>query len=351
MQKNELYIQEDLLDGLRALIDSSRRRMAATVNQEMIVLYWNIGQMIQAEILKFDRQGYGEQITQKVGYELQTQYGRGFGPRVLQRTVQFYNSFPDFGNASTLSTPLTWSHFVELLPIQDKLKRDFYAEMARIDSWSVRTLREKIGKMLYERTAISQKPDNIITDSLSLVKADGKLTPQMVLQDPYVIDYLNLPKNYNENQLETAILDQIETFLLELGAGFSFLARQKRISVDGEDYYIDLLLYNRYLKRLVVLELKTTHFKPAHKGQMELYLNWLNKHERQPGEEPPLGIILCTHKGREIIQLFDLVSNNIHVAQYLTILPPKDVFVQRLQEIIDQTKEIYPATYQEDSSE
>jgi predicted nuclease of restriction endonuclease-like (RecB) superfamily len=171
--------------------------------------------------------------------------------------------------------------------------------MCRIDSWSVRILREKIGKMLYERTAISQQPDNRIVDSLNLVKSKDKLTPQLILQDPYVIDFLNLPKNYSESQLESSILDQIETFLLDLGAGFCFVARQKRIPVGGDDFYIDLLLYNRYLKRLVVIELKTTHFKPAHKGQIELYLNWLNKYERQPDEDSPIGIILSPKKTKK----------------------------------------------------
>jgi len=304
---------------------------------------------IQTEILKSAKPEYGEQITKKLGAALQSEYGRGFEPRVLQRTIQFYKLFPDFEMASTLSTRLTWSHFVELLPIQDKLKRDFYAEMCRVDSWSVRTLREKIGKMLYERTAISQQPNKVIEDSLSLVRAEDKLTPQLILQDPYVIDFLNLPKNYSESHLESAILDQIEKFLLELGVGFCFVARQKRISVGGEDFYIDLLLYNRHLKRIVVIELKTTPFKPAHKGQMELYLNWLNKYERQPDEDSPLGIILCTEKGKEMMKLFDLVSNNIHVAEYLTVLPPK--FEQKVQDIIHKTKEIYSLIAKDDEDE
>jgi len=250
-----------------------------------------------------------------------------------------------------VSTQLTWSHIVELLPIQNKLKRDFYTEMCRIDSWSVRTLREKIGKMLYERTAISQLPDSVIEDSLSVVKSEDKFTPQLILQDPYVIDFLNLPKNYSETQLESSILDQIEKFLLEIGIGFCFVARQKRISVGGNDFYIDLLLYNRYLKRLVVIELKTTPFKPAHKGQMEFYLNWLNKYERQTEEDSPIGIILCTEKDKGIIKLFDLVSNNIHVAQYLTILPPKEVFEKKVQDIINKTKETYPLIFKNEEEE
>jgi len=340
--------QDKLLSNLRSLIDASKNRLATTVNQEMTLLYWNMGRTIQTEILKFERPEYGEQVIDKLGASLHSDYGRGFGPRVLRRTIHFFNCFPDFEIVSTVSTQLTWSHFVELIPIQDKKKRDFYAEMCRMDSWSVRTLREKIGKMLYERTAISQQPGKVIEDSLSLVKSEDKLTPSLVLQDPYVIDFLNLPKNYSESQLESAILNQIEEFLLELGVGFCFVARQKRLSVGSNDFYIDLLLYNRYMKRLVVIELKTTHFKPAHKGQMELYLNWLNKYERQPDEDSPMGIILCTEKGKEIINLFDLVSSNIHVAQYLTILPPKEVFEKKVQEIISQTKAIYPLSIKDE---
>lgn len=343
--------QEDLLKVLKSLIDNSKSKITQTINQELTLLYWQIGKTIQTEILHFEKPEYGEQITKKIGVALQSEYGQGFSPRILQRTIQFYKLFPDFEMTSTLSTRLTWSHFVELLPIQDSQKREFYAEMCRLDSWSVRTLREKIGKMLYERTAISQQPNQVIQDSLSLVKKEDRLTQKLILQDPYIIDFLNLPQNYSENQLESAILDQIEKFLLELGAGFCFVARQKRISVGRDDFYLDLLLYNRYLKRLVVIELKTTHFKPAHKGQMELYLNWLNENERQADEESPIGIILCTEKDKEVVKLFDLVSNNIHVAQYLTVLPPKDVFEKKVQEIIDKTKEIYSITEEREDEE
>ncbi len=333
--------QDVLFRNIRTLIEASRNRVSKTINQEMIFLYWNIGKTIQTEILKHEKPEYGEQVIEKLGVSLQYEYGKGFGPRVLRRTINFYNCFADFEIVSTLSTQLSWSHFVELIPIQDQQKRIFYAEMCRLDSWSVRTLREKIGKLLYERTAISQHPEKIIEDSLNLVKKENKLTPALLLQDPYIIDFLDLPKNYSESQLESAILDQIEKFLLELGAGFCFVARQKRITVGRDDFYIDLLLYNRYLKRLVVIELKTTHFKPSHKGQMELYLNWLNEHERQEDEDSPIGIILCAEKDDEIVKLFDLVSHNIHIAQYLTVLPPKNVFENKIQEIIEKTKEAF----------
>lgn len=325
-----------LVTSLKLLIEKSRERISKTVNQEMTTLYWNIGKIIHDDILKNEKPSYGEQITKKIGIILQNEYGNGFSPRVLQRTVQFYKSFPDFEMASTLSTQLTWSHFVELLPIQDPLKRNFYAEMCKIDSWSVRTLREKIGKMLYERTAISKEPDSVISDSLDNVNLDKHLNPKMILQNPYVLDFLNLPKTYNESTLEQAILDEIQRFLLEIGSGFCFVERQKRITVGDADYYIDLLLYNRYLRRMVAIELKTTKFKPAHKGQIEFYLKWLDKNEKRGDDLPPIGIVLCAGKSQQVVELFDLAGSDIHIAEYWTELPSKHLLEQKIHDVIEQ---------------
>jgi predicted nuclease of restriction endonuclease-like (RecB) superfamily len=334
---NQQLLNQQLLQEICSLIDESRKRLATSINREMTLVYWNIGKLVQTELLNHKRSEYGEQVVLKLGQTLQSEYGTGFGLRVLRRAIQFYQNYTDFEIVSTLSTQLSWSHFVELLSIQNQQKRDFYAEMCRMDSWSVRTLREKIGKMLFERTAISKQPEKVIEDSLTKVRQENKLTPDLVFQDPYVIDFLNLPQNYNESDLEKAILDQIERFLMELGVGFCFVARQKRIAVGGNDFYIDLVLYNRHLKRLFIIELKTTSFKPSHKGQMEFYLNWINKNERQPDEGSPVGIILCTEKDEELIKLFDLVSQNIHVAEYLTVLPPKEIFEKKIQEIVQTT--------------
>lgn len=274
-----------------------------------------------------------------VSAELTQDYGPGFSARNLSKFILFYELFPHLKILQTLSAKLTWSHFVELLTIKDPLEREFYAEMSALDHWSVRTLREKKGKMLYARTAISKKPKAVIQESLALIKKDGRLCADMILQDPYVMDFLNLPEEYTESQLETAILNEISRFLLEMGAGFSFVARQKRISVGNDDFYIDLVLFNRLLKRIVVVELKTTKFKPSYKGQMEFYLNWLDQHEKSEGEEKPIGIILCAEKDEAQIKVFDLKASGIHVAEYLQVLPKQKLLEKKIHKLLADSRQ------------
>ena len=218
------------------------------------------------------------------------------------------------------------------MPLKDPLQRDYYAQMASAGRWSVRTLRERIDSMLYERTALSQKPDETIAQELATMRDAQRMSPALVMRDPYILDFLGLRDTWQEGDLEAAIIREMESFLLELGAGFSFVARQKRIQIDDEDFHLDLLFYNRKLRRLVAVELKVGEFKAAYKGQMELYLRWLDKHEREPEEASPLGIILCTGKKREQIELLELDKSGIHVAEYLTALPPRGVLVERLQQ-------------------
>ena len=234
----------------------------------------------------------------------------------------------------TLSRQLSWSHFQALLPLSRPLQREFYAEMSRVEGWSVRILRERIDSMLYERTALSKQPDALIRQELANMRSRGVVSPTLVLKDPYVLDFLGLSDRFLERDVEDAILRELEAFLLELGAGFSFVARQKRIQLDGNDFYIDLLFYNRRLKRLVAVELKQGSFKPEYKGQMELYLRWLARYEREEDEASPLGIILCAGKDSEQIELLELDAAGIHVAEYLTVLPPSAVLERKLHEAI-----------------
>lgn len=229
-----------------------------------------------------------------------------YNVRVLHRMVQFAEVFHDEQIVVTLLRQLSWSHFLSLIPLKDPLQRDFYAEMCRMEQWSVRTLRSKIGSMLFERTALSRKPEKLIEHELEQLRRDDLLTPDLVFRDPYFLDFLGLKDAYQEKDLETAILRELESFLMELGAGFTFVARQKRIIVDGDDFYIDLLFYYRDLRRLVVIELKLDKFRPEHKGQLELYLRWLDRYERKQGEESPLGIILCAGKNDERVGLLEL---------------------------------------------
>jgi predicted nuclease of restriction endonuclease-like (RecB) superfamily len=294
-----------LLGDIRQLIDTARQRAVSAVNSELTLLYWRIGQRIHGQILAGRRAEYGKEILATLSAELVQDYGRGFAEKNLRRMVQFAEAFPDEQIVVTLSRQLGWSHFVELIPLKQPLQREYYAEMCRAERWSVRTLRERIDSMLYERSALSRKPDDLVTHELATLRDTERMSPSMLMRDPYILDFLGLKDTFQESDLEAAVVREMEAFLLELGAGFGFVARQKRIQIDGDDFYLDLLFYNRKLKRLVAIELKIGEFKAAYKGQMELYLRWLDKYEREADELSPLGIILCAGKKSEQIDGFD----------------------------------------------
>ncbi len=323
-----------LLTELRELIHGVRSQVAQTVNAGLTVLYWQVGARIRKEILKEKRAEYGAEILQALSAKLSAEFGCGFAEKNLRRMIQFAEVFPEREIVVSLIRQLTWTHFIALIPLKDRLQRDFYAEMCRVERWSVRTLRARIDSMLYERTALSRKPDQLIEKELKALREKDRLTPDLVFRDPYVLDFLGLKDTYSEKDLEHALLREIESFLLELGTGFAFVERQKRITLDGDDYYLDLLFYHRRLRRLVAIELKIGDFKPAYAGQMELYLRWLDRQERQEGEGKPLGLILCAGKKRETVELLELEPRGIHVAEYLTELPPRELLEQRLHEAI-----------------
>jgi predicted nuclease of restriction endonuclease-like (RecB) superfamily len=325
---------ESLVAELRQLILEARRQAAASVNAALTLLYWRVGDRIRRELVGSERAVYGDQIVATVSHQLVAEFGRGFERSNLTRMMKFAEVFPDEGISATLSHQLSWSHFRELLPLDKPLQRNFYAEMSRLEGWSVRTLRGRIDSMLYERTALSRKPDELAKQELGRLRSEGQVGPALILKDPYILDFLQLRDHYVERDFEDAILRELESFLLELGAGFSFVARQKRIQLDGEDFYIDLLFYNRKLKRLVVVELKQGVFRAEYKGQMELYLRWLAKYEREADEAPPLGIILCTGASPRQIELLELDAAGIHVAEYLTELPSQEVLERKLQDAI-----------------
>lgn len=324
-----------LLADVRRLIEDARRAAVVAVNMSLTMLYWRVGKRIREEVLRHRRASYGAEIVATLSRQLSAEFGRGFEEKNLRRMLQFAEAFPDEAIVATLWRQLSWSHFRELLPLKQPLQREFYAEMCRIEGWSVRTLAQRIDSMLYERTALSRKPQKLVRQELAALRAKGELTPALVLKDPYVLDFVGLADRYVEKDLEDAVLRELETFLLELGAGFTFLARQKRIQLEGEDFYLDLLFYNRRLRRLVAVELKLGRFKAAYKGQMELYLRWLDKHEREQNELPPLGVLLCAQKNTEQVELLELDAAGVHVAEYLTVLPPRDVLHRRLQAAIE----------------
>ena len=252
--------------------------------------------------------------------------------------MQFGEIFPDEQIVAAVMRQLSWTHFTLLIPIKDAIKRDFYAEMCRVERWNVRTLQKKIDSMLFERTALSKMPDSLIRAEVDTLRNEDRLTPDLVFRDPYFLDFLNLNDRYFEKDLEDAIMRELEQFLLEIGTGFCFLARQKRIIVDNVDFYIDLLLFHRDLNRLIVIELKLGDFKPEHKGQLEFYLRWLDKYERRPSELAPMGLILCTGKSQEQIELLELGQAGIHVAEYLTDLPSKEMLKEKLHKAIEHAQ-------------
>ena len=319
-----------LLGDIRDLIDAGREQVAQAVNAGLVLLYWSVGERIRREILGNKRAEYSQEIVVTLSRQLATEYGNGFSRSNLFRMIQFAELFVSVDVVSQLARQLGWSHFLAILPMDDSLKRDFYAEMCRIERWSVRTLRAKIGGMLFERTALSKKPKLLVEHELAKLRKEDQLSPDLVFRDPYFLDFLGLKGKYSEKDLESAILAEMEAFILELGVGFAFVARQKRIIIDGDDHYIDLLFYHRHLRRLVVIELKLEKFQAAHKGQMELYLRWLNKHEKQPGEEAPIGLILCEKAGGETVELLELDASSIRVASYLTQLPSRELLQQKL---------------------
>jgi len=327
-----------LLKDLRELIAEARQDVARQVNSALVLLYWRIGQRIRQDILKEKRAEYGEQIVATLSKQLVVEFGNGYSRPNLFRMIRFAEVFPDEQIVSTVSRQLGWSHFVEIIPLEEDLKRDFYSEMCRIERWSVRTLRKKIGGMLFERTALSKKPDELIRHELNKLRTEDKLTPDLVFRDPYFLDFLGLKDRYLEKDVEDAIMREMENFILELGAGFTFIARQKRIQIDNNDYYLELLFYHRGLRRLVAIDLKLRDFQPGDKGQMEFYLRWLAKYEQKPEEESPIGLILCAGKKRETIELMELEEGAIRVASYWTKVLPRKLLQKKLHEAIQHAR-------------
>lgn len=335
---SQLIAPDTLLGEIRALIEAARQQVARAANGTLTLTYWRIGKRLLTENLADGRGEYGQKILATLAQQLEREFGKGFSYSALTRMVRFAEQFPDERILATLLQELTWSHFTLLLPLKDPLAREFYAEMCRVERWSVRTLRQKIGGMLYERTALSKNSEEVIRHELASLR-DGRVTPDLVFRDPYMLDFLGLSGAWSEKDLEAAILREMESFLLEMGSGFCFVARQKRMSVGKDDFYLDLLFYHRHLRRLVAVELKLESFQPAHTGQMELYLRWLDKHDRAPGEEPPIGIILCAGADAEQVELLQLDEKSIHVAEYLTELPPANVLRERLHRAIAYARE------------
>lgn len=332
--------ENKIISDIRNLIEQSRHQVAAAVNAGMTLMYWHIGERINREILGGERAAYGKQIVATVSQQLTEEYGGSqFSVKNLNRMRLFAERFPDLSIWTPLVSKLSWSHFLQVISIDDNLKRQFYLTMAADQRWSKRTLKAKIDGMLYERTAIAKQPDEVILHDLELLRDEREMSADLAFHDPYFLDFLGLEGEYSEKDLESAIVGELQKFITEMGNDFAFMARQKRITVDNEDYYIDLLFFNRRLRCMVAIDLKLTDFKAAYKGQMELYLRWLEKHEMLEDENKPIGLVLCTGKNEEHVELMHLHESNIRVAEYLMKLPDKKLLEQKLQKAVEIAKE------------
>lgn len=319
---------DPLLAELRSLIEQARAHVVQAANATLTLLYWQVGRRIRQEILGNQRADYGEEIVSTLSTQLIALYGRNFELRNLRRMVQFAEQFPDFKGVSSLAAQLSWSHFIEVLPLKTSEARLFYLKEAANGRLGVRALRECIARKAFERKEIA----NAQLPAESLIPLD-------TFKDPYLLNMLGLKDGYLEADLEAAILRELEAFVLELGKGFAFVERQKRMIIDDEDFYLDLLFFHRGLKRLVAVELKLGKFEARHKGQMELYLRWLDRYERQAGEDAPIGLILCAEKSSEQIELLQLGKDGIAVAEYWTAFPDREVFQAKIHALLVSAQE------------
>lgn len=328
IKKTQNFENDSLFKELTLLIEQSRLQIASVANSALTLLFWKVGKRISEEALKNERAEYGKQIIISISTQLEANFGRNFTEKNVRRMIQFSDQFPDFEIVVPLARQLSWSHFMILIPLKSAEAKYYYAQKASEGQWGKRELRHQISRKAFERSEIANIQQTQIDESL-----------QHTFKDPYLLDFLGLKNTYLENDLEQAVLRDLETFILELGKGFAFMERQKRMIINGEDFYLDLLFYNRNLRRLVAIELKIGKFEAAFKGQMELYLKWLDKYERQSGEKEPVGLILCAEANKEQVELLEMHKDGILVAEYWTEMPPKKELEQKLHQLLLEARE------------
>ncbi|TNF43657.1 MAG: DUF1016 domain-containing protein [Cytophagales bacterium] len=310
------------------LIEQSRQKVSRVANSEITLLFWQVGKRISEEILQKERAEYGKRVVAKISERLEAKYGRNFSEGNVRRMIQFAEQFQDFEIVVPLARQLSWSHFLILIPLKSIEAKFYYAEKAAESNWGKRELRNQISRKAFDRSEIANIQQTQVDPSF-----------QNQFKDPYLLDFLGLKNTFLEHDLEQAILRDLESFILELGKGFAFVERQKRMIIDGEDFYLDLLFYNRTLKRLVAIELKIGKFEVGYKGQMELYLKWLNKYERHEGEKEPVGLILCAGTNKEQVELLEMHKDGIMVAEFWTEMPPKRELEEKLHQLMLEARE------------
>ncbi len=355
---------DNMLAGVIELLDSARRTAARSVNALMTATYWEIGRrIVEHEQGGEARAAYGQAILSRLAADLNSRFGRGFGVSHLKWMRQFFVTYPDpeirqsliggfappgpapeaagkgqsaIGASPSLTQlarafPLSWTHYVRLLRVSNVIGRQFYELEALRGGWSVRQLDRQIGTQFYERTALSRNKAAMMTKG-ARSKPEDWVTAEEEVRDPLVLEFLGLKDEYSETKIEEALIRHLETFLLELGGAFAFLGRQRRLRIDHEWFRVDLLFYHRRLRCLVVIDLKTGPLTHADIGQMHLYLNYARAHWTEPGENPPVGLILCTERGESLARYaLEGLPNKMLVREYLTALPDEKVLAAEIQ--------------------
>ena len=343
MEKKDLMLRPEIslmIQEIKTILETSRASVARQVNRELLGTYWNIGRIIcEHEQSVPERADYGKQTLKALSKELTREFGKGFSRSNLQNMRQFYLSYE---KCQTLSGKLSWSHYCELLSISDPDKRSFYEKEAVLSGWSVRELKRQIESSLFERLLLSRGDANKEQVLALALKGNEIAEPADMIRDPYVFEFLGLPENkpIMESDLERALVQQIEKFLLELGRGFMFVGTQQRVTVNNTHYYVDMVFYNKILRAYVLIELKTTKLTPEAAGQINMYLNYYAAEVNDHDDNPPIGIILCTDKD-SITAEYALggLSNNIFASRYVLYMPDKEQLIRQVETVLEKWHE------------
>ena len=329
-------LDKKMFDQIRTLLENARQKVAVEVNSTLIVTYWQIGKIIVEDEQKHEsRAEYGKQTLKTLSKALTEEYGKGFSRSNLQNMRQFYLAYP---KCQSVTGKLSWTHYCELLLISDAQKRSFYEKECLNARWSVRELKRQIDSSLFERLLLSNGEANKEKVLALATKGNEIAKPEDIIRDPYVFEFLGLAedKPFFESDLEAALVQQIEKFLLELGRGFMFVGTQQRVTFNNHHYYVDMVFYNKILKSYVLIELKNTRLMPEAVGQLNMYLNYYASEVNDEGDNSPIGIILCTDKGNFDVQYaLGGLSNNIFASKYVLYMPDKERLIAEVEKVID----------------
>jgi predicted nuclease of restriction endonuclease-like (RecB) superfamily len=332
LQRTEIY--QKLVDTIGVTIESARQKAIQAVNNELLSANWEIGKyIVEYEQHGNEKAEYGSALLTNLAKDLKARFGKGFSKSNVYLMRQFYLKYQIF---QSVTGKLTWTHYAELLGVSDDNARGFYEKQAINENWSVRELKRQVNSSLFERLALSQDKDGVLR-----LAEHGQIIaePKDIVKDPYVLEFLQIPSEHRmtESKLEQRIIDNLQTFLLELGKGFSFVGRQYRLTLDNDHYYVDLVFYHRILKCFVLIDLKTKHVKHQDIGQMNMYLNYFKAEENTEGDNPPIGIVLGADKNDILVEYaIGGISNNIFVSKYQLYLPDRKVLEQKVKELITE---------------